>query len=260
MKSPFRLLTAFAVLALAGALHCGAPQPAQPSPRGAFDSDTGESTDRPKAKARPSRPAPPAEIVTLSLEGIPVLKKAEAPAGAEDDTAAQPAPGTIGPPLPPKEDEDEAPGGSPGEKAKEGNAAPEQPATPAGIAAPPRNLFAFEEDPAVVLDRQKKAEEAAQLAAEAAKRAAEERQQQAENAKLHPPPPQPPAITFQFIGYMGPPEERIGVFATPGLLLARKGDTILGKFKIVSIGYESAEIGFTGFTQTQRIPLFAGGK
>ena len=91
-------------------------------------------------------------------------------------------------------------------------------------------------------------------------RGKEERQKQEEYLRAHPPPPQPPSITFQFIGYMGPPEERIGVFATPSLLLARKGDTILSKFKVVSIGYESAEIGFAGFTQTQRIPLSAGGK
>jgi hypothetical protein len=249
MKALSRLLMLLAALSLAGALHCGAPQPAQPAQRGSFDSETGDSGERPKARARSSQPAPPAEIVSLSLEGIPVLKKAEEPTGAEGAAAAQPAPGTIGPPLPPKEGE--------GEKPMEEKAPPDQ---PAGIAPPPRNLFAFEEDPAVILDRQKKAEEAAQLAAEAAKRAAEERQKQEEYARLHPPPPQPPAITFQFIGYMGPPEERIGVFATPSLLLARKGDTILGKFKVVSVGYESAEIGFAGFTQTQRIPLSAGGK
>jgi hypothetical protein len=256
MRSPLRLIVIFPALALAGALHCGAPQPAQPSQRGSFDGETEETGGAPKAKSRASRPAPPAEIVSLSLEGIPVLKKAEAPAAAEGDASAQPAPGTVGPPLPPKEDGDQGEG----EKAKDDKAEAEQPAAPAGIAPPPRNLFAFEEDPAVILDRQKKAEEAAQVAAEAAKRAAEARQQQEEYLRLHPPPPQPPAITFQFIGYMGPPEERIGVFATPGLLLARKGDTILGKFKIVSIGYESAEIGFAGFTQTQRIPLSAGGK
>jgi len=256
MKGPYRLFMILAAMSLAGALHCGAPQPSQPSQRGSFDAETGESGERPQAKERPSKAAPPAEIVSLSLEGIPVLKKAEAPAAAEGDASAQPAPGTIGPPLPPKEVE--GPGGGEGEKAKDEEATP--PEQPAGIAPPPRNLFAFEEDPAVVLDRQKKAEEAAQLAAEAAKRAAEARQQQEEYLRLHPPPPQPPQITFQFIGYMGPPEERIGVFATPSLLLARKGDTILGKFKIVSIGYESAEIGFAGFTQTQRIPLSAGGK
>ena len=40
----------------------------------------------------------------------------------------------------------------------------------------------------------------------------------------------------------------------------RSGDVVQSKFKILSIGYESAEIGFTGFTQTQRIPLDPGRK
>jgi hypothetical protein len=247
-----RLRAFLLALAVAAALHCGAPQQPQ---RASMDSETGETSDAPaKPKTRARKAAASPGVVVLSLKGIPVLKKTEVgEAGAEsgdEKNIASPPPGKIGPPLPPAEEE---------QPSSEDQGPQEQEASPEEV-LPPRNLFAFEEDPAVVLERKRQAEEAARLAEEAAKRAAEERQRQEEYLRAHPPPPQPPAIPFQFIGYMGPPEDRIGVFATPAVLLARKGDMILGKFKIVSIGYESAEIGFTDFAQTQRIPLSAGGK
>jgi|YNPBryBLVA2012_1023415.scaffolds.fasta_scaffold00265_13 hypothetical protein len=122
----------------------------------------------------------------------------------------------------------------------------------------PRNLFTFEEDPAVVAERKRKADEAAQKAREAAEKAAW--------IKAHtygppppPPPPQPPPIPFHFVGYFGRPDDRVGVFTGgSGMVLAQKGDQIFGSFKVVDIGYESAEIGFQGFTETQRIPLTGG--
>ncbi len=123
----------------------------------------------------------------------------------------------------------------------------------------PRNLFAFEEDPAVVAERKRQAEEAAARAEEARKKAEEERKKREEELRLNPPPPQPPPITFHFVGYFGRPETRLGVFAGPsGMVLAEKGDSIFGTYKVVDIGYESAEIGFTGFQETQRIPLTGG--
>jgi len=123
----------------------------------------------------------------------------------------------------------------------------------------PRNLFAFEEDPAVVAERKRQAEEAAARAEEARKKAEEERKKREEELRLNPPPPQPPPITFHFVGYFGRPEARLGVFAGPsGTVLAEKGDSIFGTYKVVDIGYESAEIGFTGFQETQRIPLTGG--
>lgn len=122
----------------------------------------------------------------------------------------------------------------------------------------PRNLFAFEEDPAVVAERKRQAEEAARKARETAEKAAW--------IKTHtygppppPPPPQPPPITFHFVGYFGRPDDRVGVFTGgSGMVLAQKGDLIFGSFKVVDIGYESAEIGFQGFSETQRIPLTGG--
>jgi hypothetical protein len=123
----------------------------------------------------------------------------------------------------------------------------------------PRNLFAFEEDPAVVAERKRQAEEAAARAEEARKKAEEERKKREEELRQNPPPPQPPPIPFHFVGYFGRPERRFGVFAGPsGMVLAEKGDDIFGTFKVVDIGYESAEIGFTGFQETQRIPLTGG--
>ena len=125
-----------------------------------------------------------------------------------------------------------------------------------------RNLFSFEEDPVVVAERQRQAEEAQKAQEAAAKKAAEEAAKQQEYLRANPPPPQPPAITFSFIGYMGPPENRIGVFSVPGSngpVLARAGDHIAQRFIVKEIGYESAEIGFDGFTETKRITLMPGG-
>jgi hypothetical protein len=140
-----------------------------------------------------------------------------------------------------------------------------QPPADESAAAQPsaaRNLFAFEEDPAVVAERQRQAEEARKAAEVAAKKAAEEAAKQQEYLRAHPPPPQPPPITFTFIGYMGPPENRIGVFSVPGssgLVLAKAGDHIAQRFIVKEVGYESAEIGFDGFTETKRITLTPGG-
>lgn len=125
-----------------------------------------------------------------------------------------------------------------------------------------RNLFAFEEDPAVVAERQRQMEEAQKASEAAAKKAAEEAAKQQEYIRANPPPPQPPAITFTFIGYMGQPENRIGVFSVPGsngLVLAKAGDHIAQRFIVKEVGYESAEIGFDGFTETKRITLTPGG-
>ncbi len=128
---------------------------------------------------------------------------------------------------------------------------------------PQRNLFAFEQDPAILAKKKKEAEEAAKAAAEAAKRAQAIHMKKMEALRKNPPPPAPPQITVNFVGYFGLPESRIGVFVSRGgrdVILAKKGDTVMSKYKILDIGYESAEIGFQGFKQTERIPLSGGGK
>ncbi len=134
-------------------------------------------------------------------------------------------------------------------------------AVPEGT-APGRNLFAFEEDPAVVAERARQAEEARKQQEAAAKAAAKAAEERAAYEREHPPPPQPPPIPFSFIGYLGPPEARVGVFSMNGsrdLVLAKAGDRIQQRFLIKDVGFESAEIGFEGFTETQRIALTPGG-
>jgi hypothetical protein len=136
--------------------------------------------------------------------------------------------------------------------------------TAEGDAGSQRNIVAMEEDPVVVAERKKREEEARKQAEEAAKKAEEARIKQQEETAKNPPPPEPPPIPFDFVGYMGPAGDHIGVFRIGGkdddLILSKKGDKIQEEFKIVEIGYESAEIGFDGFTETKTIPLVAGGK
>ena len=213
---------------LCAAAACSAP-PAQEG-RGRVDMESGEEEPaRTRAKAAPKLVA--AQFPRLSLDGVTLP--------ATNETGAETAP---------EGEKDEEKAAPTGEQSVQ--------------TAPVRNLFAFEEDPAVVAERIRQQEEAARQAQEAAKKAEEARQKEQEELRLHPPPPQPPPIPFTFIGYLGPPEKRIGVFALQGgqLLLAKAGDTVQSRFKIVEVGYESAEVGFQGFTQTQRIPLIAGGK
>ncbi len=236
------LLGAFTLAVLA---RCGGGGEV-PAPRGRMDVDSGDVAGggKPKPKKPAAPTAQPGEIAVLSLEGIPM------PAPTPEAGAAA-GPGT-------DENEDEADEES--VPAKPSTAQPQKPqVAPDPNAPPPRNLFSFEEDPAIVAERRRVAEEAAAKAAEAARKA-EEARRKWQGPPPPPPPPQPPAITFQFVGYMGPPENRIGVFTGPNIFLAKNGDVVQARFKIVSIGYESAEIGFTGFAQTQRIPLTAGGK
>ena len=221
---------------------------------GTVDPETGERTGPRPRRAAPQAPQA-SDIPSLSLEGIslPVDQAADGKQSPpEPGKTAQPAPAARAQGLP-----------------RPGTAAGRAPAVPppanagddeAGL--PPRNLFAFEQDPAVILAQRRQAQEAAEKAAEAAKKA--------QWIKAHtygppppPPPPQPPAIPFSFIGYFGPADDRLAVFQTQGsnvLLLARKGETVLNQFRVVDIGYESAEIGFQGFKETRRIPLIGGGK
>ena len=65
--------------------------------------------------------------------------------------------------------------------------------------------------------------------------------------KPPPPPPKPtaPAINFKLLGMMGPSDRKFGVFVDGDkVMMARKGEVLLGQFKVLSIGPESAEIGF----------------
>jgi hypothetical protein len=221
---------------LVTAWGCSGPVP--PSGRASADPEAGEES--PRARRRAQRTVSPTDIPLLTLDGITLPASMRKPEGEAQAAEGQ---------------EPDAQGGKASKT--------EPPQLQRIEFAPPRNLFAFEEDPAVVAERQRKAAEAAKQAEEAAKVAAEARAKQAEETRLNPPPPQPPPIPFQFVGYFGHPNRRIGVFSvpgSPGVFLARSGETVMEKFKIVEIGYESAEIGFKDFKETQRIPLTGGGK
>ena len=73
-----------------------------------------------------------------------------------------------------------------------------------------------------------------------------------------PPPPQPPAVAFQFTGTFGNPKEPVAaVVEGDRLLLVRRGDVVDGKFIIRRVGYESLDVGFVGFPESEvrRIPI-----
>ncbi len=73
-----------------------------------------------------------------------------------------------------------------------------------------------------------------------------------------PPPPQPPAIAFQFTGTFGPKNEPVAaVVDGDRLVLVRQGDVVDGKFIIRRVGYESLDVGFVGFPESEvrRIPI-----
>ncbi len=128
----------------------------------------------------------------------------------------------------------------------------------AGYETHGRDLFQYAARPPSVEEVQRMKEEAARRkreAEEAAKRAAEEaarrQKEQEEIAKemaIHPPPPPPPtppAISFRYLGYLGPKEAKIAVFENGNeMLLARKGEVVAKEFKVVDIKYDTIVMGF----------------
>jgi hypothetical protein len=108
---------------------------------------------------------------------------------------------------------------------------------------------------------QLEAERLARIKAEAdAIRAAEA----AAFALAHPAPPQPPmppAVTFQFIGFIGPPSSRIAAFQqNDEIFLAKTGDVVKKDFKVQEIRYESVILAYTDpkFKVTRELPLSKG--
>jgi hypothetical protein len=94
---------------------------------------------------------------------------------------------------------------------------------------------------------QKAQEEAARLAAgQAAQQAVEMQAQQQAIASLPPPKPQPPPIAYKFIGYIGPPEQKIAVLHDgTDMIFVHRGDVLAKQFKVLEIGYESIKFGYT---------------
>jgi len=79
---------------------------------------------------------------------------------------------------------------------------------------------------------------------------------------LPPPPPTPtpapPEIGFKFIGTFGPKEHPIAVVQQGDQVLnVRTGDKLFGKFILRKVGYESIDVGFVGFpdSETRRLGI-----
>lgn len=118
-----------------------------------------------------------------------------------------------------------------------------------------RNLFQYSKRPptAEELAARRRAEELARRQreeAEKARLAALEAQRLAAQAAPPPPQgpvmPQPPGIPLEYIGYFGPKEDKIAVFLNgEEQLLARAGDTLQDRFRVVEIRFETVVMGYT---------------
>ena len=74
-------------------------------------------------------------------------------------------------------------------------------------------------------------------------------------AELQPPPvqqpivpqkPKAPEINYRLVGMMGPMNRKVGVFLNGDkMVLAKKGEVIEGRFKVIDIGPEYALMGYT---------------
>ena len=123
-----------------------------------------------------------------------------------------------------------------------------------GVIPPPPPPKLTPQEEAAIREAQRKAEEERQRQAELL-RAQQQAQQQAllqqqqTQANQPPPPPprpQPPSIPYKFIGYIGPPENKIAVlYDGTDLVFASEGDEIGKGFRVLAIGYESIKFGYT---------------
>jgi hypothetical protein len=109
---------------------------------------------------------------------------------------------------------------------------------------------------------QKIAEEQARLAEiERQKKAAELAAYNAAHPQP-PPPPQPPVITFKFLGFVGPPSDRIAAFEeNEQTFVAKTGEIVKQQFRIDEIKYESVVVSFVNPQfkgQIRELPLMRG--
>ena len=66
------------------------------------------------------------------------------------------------------------------------------------------------------------------------------------------PTPRPPDVTFKFVGTFGPKAHPIAVIQEGDKVYnVRVGDVLFDKFVLRSVGYESIDIGFVGFPETE---------
>lgn len=66
-----------------------------------------------------------------------------------------------------------------------------------------------------------------------------------EPVKREPEKPRPPAIRFEYIGFIGPVHNKIAVFEDgDDILLAAVGEVVQEDFRLVRFGYESVTMGY----------------
>jgi hypothetical protein len=109
---------------------------------------------------------------------------------------------------------------------------------------------------------QKEAEERARLLALQRQKEEAERQAYLAAHPVPPPPPQPPAIQFKFLGFLGPPNDRIAAFEENDVtFVAKTGDIVKQQFRIDEIKYESVVISYVNPSykgQVRELPLLRG--
>jgi len=109
---------------------------------------------------------------------------------------------------------------------------------------------------------QKEAEERARLAEIERQKQEAERQAYLVAHPQPPPPPQPPAISFKFMGFVGPPTARIAAFEeNDTTFVAKTGEVVKKEFRIDEIKYESVVISYVNPRfkgQTRELPLMSG--
>ncbi len=109
---------------------------------------------------------------------------------------------------------------------------------------------------------QKEAEERARLAALQRQKEDAERQVYLAAHPVPPPPPQPPAITFKFLGFVGPPSGRIAAFEeNDTTFVATAGEIVKREFRVDEIKYESVVISYVNPKfkgQVRELPLLRG--
>jgi hypothetical protein len=73
-----------------------------------------------------------------------------------------------------------------------------------------------------------------------------------------------PRIPYEYVGYLGPKDDRIAVFQDGEVVhLARTGELLQGAFRVVEIRYESVVVGYTDRefeARTRELPMIGGHK
>ena len=109
---------------------------------------------------------------------------------------------------------------------------------------------------------QKEAEERARLAELQRQKEEADRQIYLAAHPVPPPPPQPPAISFKFLGFVGPPTGRIAAFEeNDATFVAKAGEIVKKEFRIDEIKYESVVISYVNPRfkgQVRELPLMRG--